>query len=311
MSNQEINFVVEFVKLPFQYRTSEVRKKYDTDGSGFLEFYNNDRKNEIQTIEQELGLDLSKYRTEVKNLTTTTVPIEDGVERHSKAEFANGTKVTYVFQGNNAYGAADRVEEKGDRREVVGLNKNMMPYNNISSENLRPHRRGNDDWFMTKLTEEKNVEYRGQKGLTKTEFVQDAGGVHTITRYEKGTKGSPDYYFAEVTTLNNSDIPDFAQEIRYVDGKEQINVYIDTRSKKLTPNGSLEEITIMEDGKARTIYTYKFRNPEVADKHAGQYERQVVEDIYQNMDGSYVILAEDGYIYLDKDGNAYNPYYKE
>ena len=153
--------VVEFTSLPQNLRTKQIRKKFDKDGSGFLEAKNAQGQNEIYMLEQAMGLDLSKYKTatsKVETNTRDTGNIDYQPYKVSTLYGPNG-KPSVVLYSQVKRNFID--SEFISREEINGNKSTTQTY--IGS-NLKLDKESPTE------TVTKNVSYGNKKGLTKTEI---------------------------------------------------------------------------------------------------------------------------------------------
>ena len=84
------NCKIALWQIPYDKRFS----KYDTDKSKWFESINKEADNEIESVEQDLQINLNKYKTYVKTIQYTDNTFEE------KSTYPNGTIVT-VKKGDN------------------------------------------------------------------------------------------------------------------------------------------------------------------------------------------------------------------
>ena len=154
--------VVEFTSLPQNLRTTQIRKKFDKDGSGFLESKNAQGQNEIYMLEQAMGLDLSKYKRAASKVEITTSDTGD-IDYHpfkTSTLYGSNGKPSVVIKGqvpNKSFVNSEYIE----RKEINGNKSTTQTY--IGS-NLKLDKESPTE------TVTKNVSYGNKKGLTKTEI---------------------------------------------------------------------------------------------------------------------------------------------
>lgn len=201
--------VIEFTSLPQNLRTAEMRKKFDMDGSGFLEAKNSKGRNEIARLEQSMGLDLSKYKKEAS-----------GVEMSSTSSYGIGHQVIdwydtpsstmYDKSGKPSVEIVRYSDGSISRTEIKGNTSTTRTYD----ENLNIEPEGNG--HSHKVTE--NATFNGIKGLTKTEWKNSDGS--TTIMYEKDIEvaseytvpTSPNYIEIRMTKDANGKITSFCQQ---------------------------------------------------------------------------------------------------
>lgn len=199
--------VIEFTSLPQNLRTAEMRKKFDMDGSGFLEAKNAKGQNEIYRLEQSMGLDLSKYKKEASKVEGTYVNVGSPYVRNcidvpGSIMYDKSGKPSVVI-GVYSDGSIERTEIKGNTSTTRTYDANF---------NIKPE--GNGDSY--KVTE--NATFNGIKGLTKVEWKNSDGS--TTIEYEKDKEvaseytvpTSPNYIEIRMTKDANGKITSFCQQ---------------------------------------------------------------------------------------------------
>lgn len=196
--------VIEFTSLPQNLRTAEMRKKFDMDGSGFLEAKNAKGQNEIYRLEQSMGLDLSKYKKEASKVKISKSV--NGTVEQSIMYDKNGKPSVYLTEcneANNLFGGVKRIEIKGNVETTRTYDENF---------NIEPETNG----YSHIVTN--NATFNGIKGLTKTEWKNKDGS--TTIMYEKDIEvtseytvpATPNYIEIRMTKDANGEITSFCQQ---------------------------------------------------------------------------------------------------
>ena len=203
--------VVEFTSLPQNLRTTQIRKKFDKDGSGFLEAKNAQGQNEIYMLEQAMGLDLSKYKRASSKVEITTSDTGD-IDYHpfkTSTLYGSNGKPSVVINGqvpNKSFVNSEYIE----RKEINGNKTTTQTYIGLNLEL---------DKETSSETVTKNASYGNVKGLTKTETKDDDGG--TSVSYERGSYYSrdtdeyvtSDYYRLNIYKDQNGKTTGYSSEV--------------------------------------------------------------------------------------------------
>lgn len=201
------NYIIDFTDLPKKYRTAEMRKKFDKNGNGFLESKNStNNMDEIQIMENAIGLDLSKYKKGIIGSVYSMVDSETDIDYNpisvSTAKLSDGSTIELIGSG---YENGEKIHGNKISKEAFD-DFYIRAVTNKDKTIATVHDENGDassyqEWYVrsyadvTKEITEKNTTYKSQKGFTKVTTYYNDGNI--TENYKRGEIYSRDGIYSK------------------------------------------------------------------------------------------------------------------